>query len=132
GSYRPTLEDQQFFQIIGGDFKLLANSELRFPLSGRLKGAVFADIGNIWTKDTIQFGKAAQISKNWWKELAVASGFGVRFDATVILIRVDLGIPLRKPYLPDGERWVIKDINFASSEWRRENLVLNIALGYPF
>lgn len=132
GSYRPTLEDQQFFQIIGGDYKLLANSELRFPISGRLKGAVFADIGNIWTKDTVQFGKAAQLSKNWWKELAVASGFGIRFDATVILIRVDLGIPLRKPYLPDGERWVLKDINFASSAWRRENLVLNIALGYPF
>ncbi len=132
GSYRPTLEDQQFFQIIGGDYKLLANSELRFPISGRLKGAVFADIGNIWTKDTIQFGKPAQLSKNWWKELAVASGFGIRFDATVILIRVDLGIPLRKPYLPDGERWVIKEINFASGAWRRENLVLNIALGYPF
>lgn len=132
GSYRPTLEDQQFFQIIGGDFKLLTNSELRFPISGRLKGAVFADVGNIWTKDTIQFGKPAQLSKNWWKELAVASGFGIRFDATVILIRVDLGIPLRKPYLPDGERWVIKDINLASGAWRRENLMLNIALGYPF
>ena len=132
GSYRPTIEDQRFFQIIGGDYKLLANSELRFPITGKLKGAVFADIGNIWTKDTVQFGKAAQLSKNWWKELAVSSGFGVRFDATVILIRVDLGIPLRKPYLPEGERWVIKEINFASGEWRKENLVLNIALGYPF
>src|SRR5690606_14333348 len=121
-----------FFQIIGGDFKILANSELRFPISGKLMGAVFADVGNIWTKDTLQFGPEAQLTRDWIKELTVASGFGIRFDATVILIRLDLGIPLRKPYLPEGERWVIKDINFASSEWRRNNLVLNIALGYPF
>lgn len=132
GTYRPTQEDQAFFQIIGGDFKILANSELRFPISGKLMGAVFADVGNIWTKDTLQFGPEAQLTRDWIKELAVASGFGIRFDATVILIRLDLGIPLRKPYLPEGERWVIKDINFASSEWRRNNLVLNIALGYPF
>lgn len=132
GTYKPTAEDQKLFQIIGGDFKLLLNSELRFQIIGRLKGAAFADVGNIWTKDTIMFGKAAQINKYWFKELAVTSGFGLRFDATVILIRVDLGIPLRKPYLPEGERWVIKDIQPGSAKWRRDNLVLNIALGYPF
>ena len=132
GSYLPTIEDQRFFQIIGGDFKFLANSELRFPIAGKLNGAVFADIGNIWTKDTLLFGVAGQLKKDSYKELALAAGIGLRFDATVLLIRFDLGIPLRKPYLPDGQRWVINKINFGDRDWRRNNLILNIAIGYPF
>jgi hypothetical protein len=43
-----------------------------------------------------------------------------------------LAFPLRKPYLPENERWVIKDIDFGSGSWRKENLILNIAIGYPF
>jgi len=78
------------------------------------------------------FGKAGQLSRNWYKELAIASGIGLRFDFTFILLRVDLGIPLRKPYLPSGQRWVIKNIDFGSAAWRKENLILNIAIGYPF
>jgi outer membrane protein insertion porin family len=132
GSYLPTAYDKAYFQTIGGDYKLLFNSELRIPLFGRFNGAVFADIGNIWTKDTLLFGKAGQLKKDFYKELAVAGGVGLRVDATVILIRFDLGIPLRKPYLPDGQRWVFDKIDFGSSRWRGDNLVLNIAIGYPF
>ncbi len=132
GSYKPTADDQRFFQIIGGDYKLLFNTELRIPITGIINGAIFTDIGNIWTKDTILFGNAGQFKKDWFKEIAVASGIGLRFDATVILIRIDLGIPLRKPFLPDGQRWVINKIDFTSSTWRKENMILNIAIGYPF
>jgi len=132
GTYKPTAEDQRFFQIIGGDYKILANSELRVPFTPIVNGAVFVDVGNIWTKDTLTFGPASKFTKSWFKELAVATGVGLRFDATVILIRLDLGIPLRKPFLPPGERWVLDQIDFGSKAWRRENLILNIALGYPF
>ena len=132
GTYRPTAEDQRFFQIIGGDYKFLFNTELRIPITSAISTAVFIDAGNIWTKDTLLFGPAGQLSKNWYKELAVATGIGLRYDANVLVIRVDLGIPLRKPYLPDGQRWVFKQIDFGSGAWRRENLILNIALGLPF
>lgn len=132
GSHRPSVADQQFYQVIGGDYKLLGNTELRIPLAGRLSTAVFVDAGNIWTKDTLQFGPEGQLSRNWFKEIAVSSGVGLRFDFTVILLRFDFVIPLRKPYLPDGERWVIDEINFGSRAWRKENLLLNIAFGYPF
>lgn len=132
GVYRPTAEDQRFFQIIGGDYKLVINSELRIPFTKQLSGAIFIDAGNIWTKDTILFGQQGKLTKNFYKELAVASGIGIRFDATVLLIRVDLGIPLRKPYLPDGQRSVLSQFEFGSAAWRRENLILNIALGLPF
>ncbi|MEO5943861.1 MAG: BamA/TamA family outer membrane protein [Ferruginibacter sp.] len=132
GTYKTTPQDQNFFQIIGGDFKLLANSELRIPFTKQLSGALFVDAGNIWTKDTLLFGPKAQLTKNFYKEIAVGSGIGVRFDATVLLIRLDLGIPLRKPYLPDGQRWVLNQFDFGSKSWRRENLILNIAIGLPF
>lgn len=132
GSYLPTLEDQRLLQVIGGDYKLQFNSEMRIPIFAKLSGALFIDIGNIWTKDTLLFGKAGQLKKDFYKELAVATGFGLRFDAGLVLIRVDLGIPLRKPYLPDGQRWVINKITPGDGDWRQKNLVLNIALGYPF
>jgi outer membrane protein insertion porin family len=132
GTYKPTAEDQRFFQIIGGDYKFLVNSEIRIPITSSLSSAVFADAGNIWTKDTLLFGPEGQFSKNWYKELAVASGIGLRYDANVLVIRVDLGMPLRKPYLPAGQRWVFNQIDFGSGQWRRENLILNIAFGLPF
>jgi outer membrane protein insertion porin family len=132
GIYKPTPNDQRFFQIIGGDYKLLGNTELRLPFTKQLSGALFVDAGNVWTKDTTLFGIQGQLSKNFLKEIAVATGFGIRFDATVLLIRLDLGMPIRKPYLPDGERWVFNKINIGSATWRKENLVVNIAIGLPF
>ncbi len=132
GTHKPSADDQRFFQIIGGDYKFLFNTEIRVPITKSLSTAVFVDAGNIWTKDTLLFGPSGKLSKNWYKELAVATGIGLRYDVNVLIIRVDLGIPLRKPYLPDGQRWVFKQIDFGSGAWRRENLILNIALGLPF
>ena len=130
GSYRPTLEDQWLFHIIGGDYKLQFNSELRMPVWAKLSAAVFVDMGNIWTKDSLLFGRAGQLKKDSYKEIAMGAGVGLRFDAGLVLLRLDLGIPLRKPYLPDGQRWV--KIQPGNKEWRQENMVFNIALGYPF
>jgi outer membrane protein assembly factor BamA len=132
GTYKLTAEDLRYFQIIGGDYKLLVNTEIRIPLSKSLSTAVFIDAGNIWTKDTLTFGPAGKFTKNWYKEIAVASGVGLRFDIGILLIRADLGIPFRKPYLPDGQRWVLNQIDFGSRSWRKENLILNIAFGLPF
>ncbi|MEO6491101.1 MAG: BamA/TamA family outer membrane protein [Ferruginibacter sp.] len=131
GTYKPTATDQRYFQLIGGDYKLLANTELRIPFTGQLSGALFLDAGNIWTKDTILFGAPGKLTKDFIKEIAVAGGIGVRFDATILLIRADLGMPLRKPFL-SGRRWVLSEFDLAKRSWRRENLILNIAIGYPF
>jgi outer membrane protein insertion porin family len=132
GAHRPSAEDQRYYQVIGGDYKLLANTELRIPITGQISTALFLDAGNIWTKDTLLFGPAGQLSKSWFSEVAVAGGFGIRFDATVLIIRADLGIPLRKPYESTTRKWVFNQIDFTNKPWRRENLILNIALGLPF
>jgi len=73
-----------------------------------------------------------KFSKNFLNELAVGGGAGLRFDFTFLIIRTDMSIPLRIPYLPKGERWVFKDIDFGSSKWRKDNLMFNLAIGYPF
>ena len=60
--------------------------------------------------------------------MALNSGFGLRIDPGVIVIRLDLAAPLRRPDLPAGDRWVFDDLN---KQWNR-NFILNIAIGYPF
>lgn len=132
GSYLPTGEDQRYFLIIGGDYKFLVNTELRVPIVGAFGSALFIDAGNMWTKDTFLFGRAGQLKKTSFNELAVAAGVGLRYDLKVLLIRVDLGLPLRKPFYPEGQRWVLNKIDFGNGKWRGENLILNIAIGYPF
>jgi outer membrane protein assembly factor BamA len=128
----PTGEDQRYFLIIGGDYKFLVNTELRVPIVGAFGSAIFIDAGNMWTKDTFLFGRAGQLKKTSFNELAVAAGVGLRYDLKVLLLRVDVGLPLRKPFYPEGERWVLNKIAFGDGKWRGENLIINIAIGYPF
>ena len=101
-------------------------------MKGRFSAAVFTDIGNIWTRDTVLFGKAGQLKKDFLMELAIASGLGLRIDAGLVLLRLDIGIPLQKPYLPKGDRLVINKIALGDKQWRKENLNWNFAIGFPF
>ncbi|HEX2847963.1 MAG TPA: BamA/TamA family outer membrane protein, partial [Chitinophagaceae bacterium] len=114
-----------------GDIKLELNTELRAKLFSVVHGAVFIDAGNVWLYhgDTLQ---GAQFSSSFLKELAVDAGVGLRFDVSFLVLRLDLAFPLRKPYLPPGERWVIDQIDFGSSRWRKDNLIFNLGIGYPF
>lgn len=122
-----------FFLQQGGEIRLEGNAEYRFTLTGFLKGALFIDAGNTWLNSSNpSVPGGAFNASSFYNELAVGSGFGLRIDVQFFVLRLDLGIPLRKPWMPDGERWVIDQFDFGSAKWRRENLVLNIAFGYPF
>ena len=74
----------------------------------------------------------AQFTKDFINQLAVGAGIGLRINLTILLLRIDLATPLREPWLPAGQRWVINQIDFGNSQWRRQNLILNLAIGYPF
>lgn len=114
------------------DLKLEFNTEYRAKLFSIVKGALFVDAGNIWLLNADPAKPGAEITKDFMKQLAVGAGVGLRFDLSFLVLRTDLAIPLRKPYLPEHQRWVIDDINFGSGSWRKDNLILNIAIGYPF
>lgn len=132
GSYLNTTTDNDYLPDQSGDLKLEFSTEYRAKLFSIVKGAAFIDAGNIWLMNADPDKAGAEISKDFMKEIAVGAGVGLRFDVSFFILRTDLAFPLRKPYLPDGERWVIKDIDFGSGPWRKENLILNIAIGYPF
>jgi outer membrane protein assembly factor BamA len=143
GTYRPANADSAtFFPDESGDLKLEMNTELRYQLNKIVGAAVFLDAGNIWlyNKDTTTvpghpdqlLRPGVQFTSHFLNQLAVGTGIGLRLNFTILLLRLDLGMPLRKPWLPEGERWVLNKIDFGSSEWRRKNLILNIAIGYPF
>ncbi len=116
-----------------GDLKLEGNLEYRFEIVGFLKGATFVDAGNIWLirEDPARPGGQFR-SGEFLNELAVGTGIGLRMDFNFFVLRFDLAFPLRKPWLPSDERWVFDQIDFGSSSWRSDNLILNIAIGYPF
>jgi len=115
------------------DIKLEASVELRFDIYNAMKGALFFDAGNIWLFKEEELRPGGKFKTDTFlSEMAVGTGFGLRYDFKFFVLRFDLAMPLRKPYLEEQNRWVVDEIDFASSDWRRKNLILNIAIGYPF
>ncbi|HUR66610.1 MAG TPA: BamA/TamA family outer membrane protein [Chitinophagaceae bacterium] len=130
GTYFPV--NAQIIPDQTGDIKLELNSEFRPHLAGPLYGALFIDAGNIWlVNDTNYTHKpGSQFTSRFFSQLAVDVGVGLRMDITIFVIRFDAGFPIRKPWkMPPG---VIGQINFSSQDWRRQNIVYNLAIGYPF
>ncbi|MBX3241895.1 MAG: BamA/TamA family outer membrane protein [Chitinophagaceae bacterium] len=115
-----------------GDIKLELNTELRAKLFSIVHGALFIDAGNIWLYNANPGKPGGGFTKNFLKEMAVGAGAGIRFDISFLVLRLDVAFPIRKPWLPENERWVIDQINFGNSNWLRQNLVYNIGIGYPF
>ncbi len=110
-----------------GDFKLEVNWEYRFRLFWLLEGAIFADAGNVWKINHTDNIPEGELNKNFYKQIAVDCGPGIRLDVNFFLIRVDWGIKLRDPAKERGDRFVLVN----NGKWLR-NTVLNIAIGYPF
>jgi outer membrane protein insertion porin family len=126
-------KDARLFIDQRGDIKMEANLEYRFDIIKSLKGALFTDAGNIWLNKEDSTRPGGKFRKeSFMKEFAVDAGVGLRMDFSFFVLRLDVAFPIRKPFLPENERWVIRDIDFRRSEWRKENLIFNIAIGYPF
>lgn len=141
GSYKDTSSVAEIFPDQTGDMKLEGNVEYRFDLfrlfggSMNLKGATFLDFGNIWMlkRDTLRSGADFQFG-NLYNDLAIGTGAGLRLDFTYFLIRFDWGIPLKKPYPTEKNKsgWFVNQWTLGDARWRRENIIWNIAIGYPF
>lgn len=109
-----------------GDIQLEFNLEYRFPIYSFIKGAVFTDIGNIWTMRENETFVGGQFKFNtFYKQLAADAGIGLRFDFSFFLFRLDAAAPMVNPAYPEGERWRITKLRFS-------DFVLNFGIGYPF
>jgi len=126
GSYLP--EESEFLNQTA-DIKLEANAEYRFKLFWILEGAVFVDAGNIWTfnRDAARPGAEFRFSR-LLRDMAVGTGTGLRLDFKFVTGRVDMGVKLRDPSIPDGSRWIVynRPYNF------RNDFTVVLGIGYPF
>ena len=107
GGYKYYLDSNRTATQIG-DLRVGGALEFRFPINSLLKGAVFLDAGNIWTINNDENRPGGQISKDWYKQIGLATGFGLRVDFDFFIVRVDLGFPLRNPALPGGAKWIFQ------------------------
>lgn len=110
-----------------GELKLDFSVEYRRKISKLVELAGFVDAGNIWTiKDYVEQPGGLFSLSNFYKELGVAYGVGLRLDLNFLLIRLDGGMKAHNPALPEGSRWTVFKPNF------NRDFAFHFAIGYPF
>ncbi|ANW97278.1 hypothetical protein AXE80_13680 [Wenyingzhuangia fucanilytica] len=119
GTYNNSTTNSTYFDS-SGDIRLEANLEYRFPIYSLIKGAFFADAGNVWLYNNSSSLSGGQFSSNFINELAVSAGAGIRVDIQSFVIRFDVATPLKQP------------TSTSISTIKLNNTILNFAIGYPF
>lgn len=107
------------------NFKFITSIEYRFNLTNSLKSALFIDAGNIWdiTKSDLTTANEKFTGLKSFENIAIGSGFGLRYDFNFLVLRLDLAFKTYEPYLT-GKRWF--------QNYDLDNSVLNIGINYPF
>jgi outer membrane protein assembly factor BamA len=97
--------DNRILYANQGDLRLEANAEYRFTLQGFFKGGLFVDAGNTWLWAENGLPNTA-FSSDFYKQIAIAAGYGIRFDFDYFLLRFDFGYRLRNPVISEnGGHW---------------------------
>ena len=125
GAYVPS-DDVNVERI--GDIQLECNAEFRFPIYDMIGGALFMDAGNVWNYHAnVLLPNGEFRFDTFYKQIAVDSGFGIRLDFKMVVLRLDMAIPIRYPYPDDnGSYWK----SAKSMKFNDLHFVFNI--GYPF
>ena len=136
GSYTPSVKadgtfDDRFEQ--NGELLIELNAEWRRKLYGFIDGALFIDATNVWmlTNDKSRVGANFEI-QDFWKEFAIGAGFGLRFDFSFLIIRLDTGIKIYDPARPLGSRFIGNKVNFKRPFGEKGQAIFNLGIGYPF
>ena len=119
------LNSRNFFQR--GDLVLEFNLEYRFDLFWLMEGGLFFDGGNIWTLRNETDRPGSQISTDFYKQMALGYGWGIRFDFSYFLIRFDFGYKLKNPF-----RDPITNSYFLPLKGQGVFGNFNVAVNYPF
>lgn len=122
----PYFDAGSFNQL--GDIKLEANIEYRFKVIWKLEGALFMDAGNIWLlEDAPELPRSGFKFNQFYKDIAVGTGIGIRLDLSFVLLRTDFGFKLRDPSIEGGNKWT-----FRSPERDFWDFTFQFGIGYPF
>lgn len=126
GTVKPDAEVRYHNQT--SDIRLEANAEYRFHIVSAVEGAVFADAGNIWALNSSTTDEGAKISKDFYKQIALGGGLGLRLNFDFFVVRLDGAVKLHDPMELDRKNgWIIADRAF-----KAKDINLNFAIGYPF
>ena len=113
------------------EFLILGNLEYRFDVVGkRAEMALFCDAGNVWNIVESDRPEEQFSFQNFIPSLAMNTGIGLRLDFQFFLVRLDWGIRMYNPSLPQSERWVIR--NWDQPRFITQQTLLNFGLDYPF
>ena len=126
GSYVP--DDSKFLNQTA-DIKIEGNAEYRFKLFWIFQGALFVDAGNIWSFNFDPARPGSQFRlKGFLDDVAVGTGTGIRLDLSFFLMRADMGMKLRDPWIKSGSKWIPlnRPYNF------QDDFTIVVAIGYPF
>ena len=133
GNFPGVSQKSLSYMLQNGDVKFVCNLEYRRQLFGSLHGAVFLDAGNVWylkdswdTSDNPMAGYTTQFQlQNLFKQMAVGTGIGIRYDMDFLVIRLDWGVALHYPF-ETGKS------GFYNIERFKNSHTLHFAIGYPF
>ncbi len=114
-----------------GDLKLEANVELRFNILNHfIEGALFVDAGNVWRIKNDGRAEATFYFNEFYKQIAVGTGFGIRLNLDFLIFRVDASFPMVDPRKTSGNRYVLNTYKDMSKLWG--STIFNFGVGYPF
>ncbi len=132
GTYASETENGGVYNIHQtGDLKLEANVEYRFDITNIFKGAFFVDAGNIWRlKEDEEVPGGEFDSGRFYKQIALGAGTGLRIDTGFFVLRFDFAVPLADPATNNGRYF--DEVRLFDRDWRRDHLVFNLGIGYPF
>ncbi|GAB6012684.1 translocation and assembly module lipoprotein TamL [Viscerimonas tarda] len=125
GAYKPN-ESTTFINQVG-DIKLDMSVEYRTKVSDLIEIAGFIDAGNVWTIRQYDEQDGGLFTfADFYKEIALSYGLGLRFDMEFLLLRFDVGMKAYDPSRNEGDRFVIyrPKIN--------RDMAWHFAIGYPF
>ena len=119
------IDPVQIYQY--GDIKLEMNIEYRFQLFWMVEGALFTDIGNIWSINKYDELESKKFSfGDFYKDLAVGTGFGLRMDFDFFIFRFDFGFKMHDPTIINKSKW----LGMSAFTW--DEMAFNFGIGYPF
>ncbi len=115
-----------------GDIVLEGGIEYRFPITGIFEGGVFLDAGNVWIINEDPDRPGAQFKfDEFYKQIAVGTGFGLRMDLSLFIARIDFGYRLRNNFWDNGYSALPKS-DFSSIYSYAVSPNISFALAYPF
>ncbi len=126
GSFRPDGKNRYSYLDETGTLKLEMNVEYRFRIIQDLHGAVFVDAGNIWLMKEDPERPGGEIKADTFaKQIALNTGFGIRYDLEFLVLRLDFGLGLHAPYETKRKGY------FNLSPFK-DGFAWHFAIGYPF